>query len=100
MSDSPETSASQDSAWLSRPATIRLLWWVFAVILGATLVAQLAVDMHPHFGADGWFGFNAFYGFLTCVGMVLLAKVLGWALKRPDRYYGAEPETSETRNDV
>ncbi len=100
MSDSRETHASNESAWLSRPKTIRLLWWVFAAVLAATLVAQLAVDMHPHFGADGWFGFNAVYGFLSCVAMVLLAKVLGWVLKRPDTYYDTEPATSETRTDV
>jgi drug/metabolite transporter (DMT)-like permease len=100
MSDSSETRTSQDSAWLSRPKTIRLLWWLFALILVATLVAQFAVDMHPHFGADGWFGFNAIYGFLTCVAMVLLAKALGWVLKRPDSYYDAEPESRESTDDV
>ena len=32
-------------------------------------------------------GFNAVYGFLSCVAMVLFARVLGWLVKRPDDYY-------------
>ncbi len=36
---------------------------------------------------DGWFAFGAIYGFLSCLAMVLFAKVLGWWLKRPENYY-------------
>jgi hypothetical protein len=31
------------------------------------------------------------FGFLSCVAMVLVAKVLGWVLKRDENFY-AEPE--------
>lgn len=73
--------------WLVQPRTIRILWWVFGVILALTVVAQWWVHVHAHFGVDGWPGFYAAYGFLSCVAMVLFAKVLGWWLKRPDDYY-------------
>ncbi|AKS40761.1 hypothetical protein [Wenzhouxiangella marina] len=73
--------------WLVQPRTIRILWWVFGVILALTVVAQRWVHVHAHFGVDGWPGFYAAYGFLSCVAMVLFAKVLGWWLKRPDDYY-------------
>jgi ABC-type polysaccharide/polyol phosphate export permease len=43
--------------------------------------------VHGHFGVDGWLGFNAAFGFLACVAMVLFAKVLGWLVKRPEHYY-------------
>jgi multicomponent Na+:H+ antiporter subunit D len=42
--------------------------------------------VHGHFGADGWFGFGAF-GFLSCVAMVVFAKLLGLLVKRPESYY-------------
>ena len=73
--------------WLVRPTTIRWLWRVFGVVLGLTVAAQLFIHVHGHFGVDGWLGFNAAYGFLTCVAMVLFAKVLGWLVKRPEHYY-------------
>ena len=73
--------------WLVRPGTIRLLWIVFAVILAAVVLADLAIEPHPFFGLDGTFGFGAWFGFFSCVALVLFAKALGAALKRPDTYY-------------
>ena len=73
--------------WLVRPATIRLLWVVFMIILALTVLASLFIDVHAWFRLDGSFAFNAWYGFVTCVGMVLFAKVLGRLLHRKDSYY-------------
>lgn len=85
--------------WLVRPATIRKLWWVFGAILAATVIAQFFVHVHGYFGVDAWPGFNALYGFLTCVGMVVFAKLLGFVLKRPDDYYEIEPRLSPDTDD-
>ena len=79
---------SMEKHWLVRPKTITLLWRVFIAILVATVIAELAVQLHPHFGFDGWFGFHAWYGFLACAAMIVFAKGLGLLIKRPDRYYG------------
>ncbi len=73
--------------WLVRPATIRKLWIGFIAILAAVLASELVFHVHGAFGIDGTFGFSAWYGFGTCVAMVLVAKVLGYVLKRPDTYY-------------
>ena len=80
--------------WLVRPSTIRILWWVFGGILAATVIAQVFVHVHGHFTVDEWIGFNAIYGFLTCVAMVVFAKLLGFVLKRPVDYYEVEPRLS------
>lgn len=73
--------------WLVRPRTIRGLWVGFGVVLVVTLLADVVVARHPHFAVEGAFGFYAWYGFGTCVAMVLLSKVAGWLLKRKDTYY-------------
>jgi hypothetical protein len=73
--------------WLARPATVRKLWFVFAAVLAATVLAEAFIASHPHFTLDGIFGFNAVYGFVACVVMVLVAKGLGALLKRHDGYY-------------
>jgi Na+/proline symporter len=73
--------------WLARPESIRLLWRVFAIVLAATVVAQLVIGVKGYFGVDGWFGFGAAFGFLSCVAMVLFAKALGFLLKRNTDYY-------------
>ncbi len=73
--------------WLARPRTIRRLWIVFIAILTLTVTADLLVDVHGHFGIDAMFAFNAWYGFATCVAMIVFAKVLGILLKRKETYY-------------
>ncbi len=73
--------------WLVRPGTIRLLWVIFAVILAVTVMADILVHHHSWFGLDGTFGFGAWFGFLSCIAMVVFAKALGAVLKRPDTYY-------------
>lgn len=75
--------------WLVRPATIRRLWWGFAIVLALTVAAQLFIYVKGYFGADGWFGFGAVFGFLSCLAMVLVAKGLGFFLKRDENYYAA-----------
>ena len=73
--------------WLVRPATIRKLWIGFIAVLALTVVAGFFVHQHESFGIEDTFAFFAWYGFITCVAMVVLAKVLGIFLKRPDTYY-------------
>lgn len=89
----------QDDFWLVRPSSIRLLWWVFAVVLALSVVAQFFFKVKGYFGVDGWLGFGAVYGFLSCLAMVLVAKALGWVLKRPESYY-ASSDDSEPGSDV
>ena len=78
--------------WLVRPATVRLLWWVFAIVLAVLVGLQLVIDVKGYFGIDGWFGFGAAYGFLACLAMILVAKGLGVILKRPENYYGEDSD--------
>ena len=76
--------------WLARPESIRLIWRVFIAVLVATVLAQLAIKVKGYFGVDGWFGFGAVFGFLSCLAMVLVAKGLGFVLKRDEDYYSGD----------
>ena len=73
--------------WLVRPETIRWIWRISIVILALTVLLQLVIKVKGYFGVDGWLGFGAAYGFLSCLAMVLVAKGLGFVLKRDDDYY-------------
>jgi hypothetical protein len=82
----------EDDAWLARPSSIRLLWWVFAGILALSVGAQLLFKVKGYFGVDGWFGFGAVFGFLACFLMVVFAKFLGVFLKRGEDYYRVDED--------
>lgn len=73
--------------WLVRRRTITLLWIAFLVVLAITVAAETVADRHGYFGLDGTLGFNAWFGFTACVALILIAKLLGVFLKRPDSYY-------------
>jgi len=95
---------SQDDHWLTRPVTIRRLWIGFALVLGALVLAGLQIKVKGYFGIDDLFGFAAWFGFGSCVLMVLVAKALGALLKRSESYYqeeatGASTESAATSTD-
>ena len=75
--------------WLVRPTTIRKLWWGFSIVLALTVAAQFFIYVKGYFGVDSWFGFGAAFGFLSCLAMVLVAKGLGFFLKRDEDFYTA-----------
>ncbi|MDO8320010.1 hypothetical protein [Rhodoferax sp.] len=76
--------------WLDQPRNVKLLWRGFLFVLLLTVLAGFFVPMHPHFAIESIFGFNAWFGFLVCALMIVVAKGLALLLKRPDTYYGKD----------
>lgn len=76
--------------WLDQARNVKRLWRGFLVVLVLTVLAEFLVPMHPQFAIESVFGFNAWFGFLVCAVMILMAKGLALALKRPDTYYGKD----------
>jgi hypothetical protein len=76
-----------DDHWLTRASNIKRLWGAFTIMLVIVVVLDLVIDHHAYFGFDGTFGFGAWFGFLSCVVLIVGAKGLGSVLKRPDTYY-------------
>ena len=80
--------------WFDKPSSRKLLWWILWITCGLTVVAELFIHRHPHFGIDGFFSFYSVMGFVGCAAMILVAKGLGVFLKRNENYYGdLEEET-------
>ena len=78
--------------WLDDPAHVKLLWRGFLVVLALTVLAELFVQLHPHFEIESVFGFSAWFGFGACAAMIAVAKGLALVLKRPDTYYGTNDD--------
>ncbi|MDP2367435.1 hypothetical protein [Rhodoferax sp.] len=78
----------EKSHWLDQPRNIKLVWRGFLVVLVLTALAGLLVPLHPHFEIESIFGFSAWFGFMVCAAMIVVAKALALALKQPDTYYG------------
>ena len=93
-----EQRYDQNRHWLLRQENIRKLWIVFIVILVMTVISGLFVHQHESFSIENSFGFFSWYGFVTCVAMVVFAKLLGIFLKRPENYYENDPAPSGADN--
>jgi len=59
----------------------------FIISLPLLLVLELFVHHHALIGIDGSLFFNAWFGFFSCVAIVVFSKLLGVLLKRGVRYY-------------
>ena len=63
-----------DKHWLDNPRNAKRLWRLFLAVLAATVLAELAIKLHPHFEVEALFGFHAWYGFIACAAMILFAR--------------------------
>ncbi len=86
MADS--SSPRDANHWLDEPRNVKRLWRAFLVVLALTVLAELLVHLHPKFEIESEFGFSAWFGFMACAAMIVVAKALALVLKRPDTYYG------------
>jgi hypothetical protein len=60
---------------------------IFYASLVLLIVLDFFVDKHPHFGFDGAPSFSAAYGFISCVLLVLVAKVLRLFMMKDENHY-------------
>lgn len=75
-----------------RRTSIRTLWIVFTLALAATLLADIFFAQYNTFGFEDSLGFYAGYGFVSCMLMVLIARLLGLLIKRPQDYYAEDAD--------
>lgn len=75
------------SHWLYSTAARRKLWITGIVILLLTVIAEVFIKSHPYFEIAEFYSFHAVFGFVSCVVMIIFAKLLGFIIKRRDDYY-------------
>ncbi len=77
--------------FLDDPETQRKFRKYFYITLCLLLAIDLAAfflfERHGHFPWEEIPFFNAVYGFTACVGLIFIAKILRWIVKRKEDYY-------------
>ncbi|MBW2144301.1 MAG: hypothetical protein JRG75_07885 [Deltaproteobacteria bacterium] len=73
--------------YFDKPETIKKLWILLYVVCGLLVVPDFFTHRHPYFGFDGFFGFYALLGFVSCVVLILFSKLVGLVLKVKEDYY-------------
>lgn len=74
--------------WFDHPRNIKRLKLVFYVILALLVVPDFFMHKHSLFSkVEALPGFYALFGFISCVAIILISKLLGFVLKKQEDYY-------------
>ena len=73
--------------WFYRKSSIKKLYISALIILVVVFFVEYFIILHPHFSIEKIFGFHAVFGFLSCIVLIIFAKLLGFLVKRKDDYY-------------
>jgi len=89
VSADEERSRGQDEqpGWFDDPDNVNKIVRALIVLCVASVVADFFYHKHTHYAFQGMIGFDAIYGFVSCVLLVLAAKQLRKLLMRDEDYY-------------
>ena len=87
MSERPDIPDTEPKRWLDEPANVRKIVWAVVAVSFAVLLGDLVVKRYQDHPWESLFGFYAFYGFVSCVFLVLAAKEMRKLLMRREDYY-------------
>ena len=74
--------------WFDHPKNIRKLRIGFYIVLALLVLPDFFIHKHTLFSSiEGWPGFYALFGFISCVVIIVISKLLGYLLKRKEDYY-------------
>ncbi len=62
-------------------------YWLLLLLLAVDLISWFGATRQVHFPWEGFVFFNAVYGFMACVTLIFLAKILRWLVRRREDYY-------------
>jgi hypothetical protein len=69
------------------PSNVNRIIKILIGVSALTVVADFFYHKHTAYHFQEWIGFDAVYGFVACVLLVLAAKQLRKLLMRPEDYY-------------
>ncbi len=83
-----KTKTDINPGFFDRPEVKKRLWQIMWILCGLSLLLELFVKRKSHFPPiDSIFGFYALLGFVSCTISILVAKGLGFFLKKKEDYY-------------
>ncbi len=78
---------NKEITWLDSAknrAKVRLYFYISLCVL---LIVDFFIPKHGHFPWETVPEFFAVYGFIGCVGLIFIARILRWVVKRKEDYY-------------
>ena len=70
-----------------RPENVKRLLTTFYISLVVLLIVDFFMDKHGDFPWENIPDFFAVYGFVSCVGLIFIARILRLVIKRDENHY-------------
>ena len=70
-----------------RPENVKKFLTMFYISLVVLLIVDLFIPKHGDFPWENIPDFFAVYGFVSCVGLIFIAKILRLVIKRDENHY-------------
>lgn len=70
-----------------KPENVKRFLGFFYASLVVLLIIDFFIHKHAYFPWEGIPNFFAFYGFVSCVALIFIARILRMILKRDEEYY-------------
>lgn len=83
------TSSKSENDFFDKPKNVEMILRVFYVVCVLLVLADFAVHRHIYVSFEEIPAFYALYGFVACVVLVVLAKIMRKFLMRDEDYYDA-----------
>jgi len=73
--------------WLEKAGNLDKICWVLYALCGFLMLADFFYHKHIVFSPEGWFGFYAFFGFISYSFIVLAGWIWRRVVMRKEDYY-------------
>ncbi len=84
----PENKKPEVWNWFDHPQNIKRLKIGFYILLALLVLPDFFMHKHSLFSSIETIpGFYALFGFISCVAIILISKLLGYMLKKNEDYY-------------
>ena len=80
-------TSDERTYWLDQPDNVSKIYYGVGAVCLLLLGADLFYDKHAEHPLEQYFGFSAFFGFVSYVFIVFAAKQLRKIVMRPEDYY-------------
>ncbi|HIF92220.1 MAG: hypothetical protein ABGX04_14495 [Myxococcales bacterium] len=80
-------AAAEEDRWLDRPSSINLIIKILVAACVLSVLADFFYHKHADYSFQDWIAFDAVFGFVAYVGLVMTAKGLRRLLMRDEDYY-------------
>ena len=84
----PENNKPEVCTWFDLPQNIKRLKIGFYIVLVLLVLPDFFIHKSTLFSSiEAVPGFYALFGFISCVAIILISKLLGFVLKKNEDYY-------------